>query len=213
MVNTPPPPSLKGFTLVEVLVALAITGLLVSVLMSALFYMFRVQEALRGEVVVREMDLRGKAWFREALAGCMPMEEKTPLAFTGSNREIICESTGAIIPSHLPMPVRITFTLVDAEGGGVTLQYKETRGNDKAGLILNNWLVRDAKFKYVDTEGAELNSWPVPKTNYEALPRMIKLVVKTGQNDEIVWLASLGADPWMPETPNLPPGFTLDMFK
>lgn len=64
-----------GFTLVEMLVALVVTSLLISILMGMLYYMSRVQDSLQGEVVIREAQLRTKAWFSELVANCLPVEK------------------------------------------------------------------------------------------------------------------------------------------
>lgn len=66
-------PHAGGFTLVEILVALAMTGMLVALLMSSLYYGTRVQASLADELQVRERSLRRVDWFASSLQGCMPL--------------------------------------------------------------------------------------------------------------------------------------------
>jgi hypothetical protein len=190
------------------LVAFAVTGMLVSVLMSSLFYIFRVQESVRDEVVVREQELRGRAWFREILSNCLPADDKTPLAFTGSPEEIRCESTGAIVPSPLPVITVITLSLAEQERGGVALRYRE--GDTGEDVDLARWETRDVEFRFIDSDGQEQDHWPPGKTPYEALPRQIRLLFddRGGNRSaamEIPWQVAVRADPWRPEKPVLPP--------
>ena len=201
------------------LVALAITGMLVSVLMSSLFYIFRVQESVRDEVVVREQALRARAWFREILSNCLPVEDKEPLAFKGSAKEITCESTGAIIPAALPIIATIKLSLTEEDQRAV-LNYQEDNGSSsdsEKGFELASWNVRDIEFRFIDSKGEEQDHWPPEKTPYEALPRKIKLRFGNARSmnaeTENPWQVAMKSDPWMPEKQALPPGMTMDMFK
>ena len=73
--------ALHGFTLIEVLIALAITSMVVSVLMSSVFYGVKVQTAIRQELVEREQLLRSKTWFSELLGSCLPADAASGSAF------------------------------------------------------------------------------------------------------------------------------------
>jgi len=203
----------SGFTLVEVLVALAITGMLVSVLASSLFHVLRAQDALHDETITRERQLRERAWFREILAGCLPAERGDAYAFIGDRQEIRCETTGSILPAILPTTVMIQLTLIPKDSG-VTLEYKESDGTN---AVLFSRQQSQAEFRYVDASGAEQERWPPGGANDELLPRQVQLVFTSsamGAGDaEGIWLVAPKADPWPLERPPLPPGMTWDMFK
>lgn len=185
-----------GFTLMEVLVTLAITGLLVAVLVNALYYAFRVESALRDEVVIRENALRVRAWFSETLAGCLPTDNTSASAFSGSELEIRCETTRAIKPGRLPAPARIRFALErDGFSGKTTLLYAE--GETGTATPLDAWDDREAAFRYVDDKGREVDRWPTDRAEPEALPRLVKLVLGKPDTGE-VWVVALDADPWLP---------------
>jgi prepilin-type N-terminal cleavage/methylation domain-containing protein len=202
----------SGFTLVEVLVALAITGMLVSVLMSSLFHIFRVQESLRDETAIRERQLRERAWFREALAGCLPEEAESSYHFQGSRTELQCETSNALLPESLPMTAQIRMALLQ-EDDRVILSYEEN-GDGKAQANLANWKGMSAEFRFIDAAGTARESWTPQDT--EALPRQIWLLLtpaRPGGARPEVWLAAPKSDPWRLERPALPPGMTWDMFK
>lgn len=191
-------PRQRGFTLLEVLVALVMTSLLVAVLVGALYYVFRVQDALRSEVIEREQALRARAWFVDALRGCLPAEAGSKSVFTGSAATIRCETTTALKPRRLPAPERISFSL-RRQGGGPQLDYQEER-DGAAPRTVASWHAGEAYFRYIDDAGEELQDWPPSRAEPETLPRLIKLVVKNAEG-ETAWLAAPGADPWLPPKP------------
>ncbi len=185
-----------GFTLLEVIVALVMTSLLVAILIGALYYVFRVQEMLQGEVVEREAALRARAWFVEVLQGCLPAEAGTPAALVGSAMQLRCETTTPLKPRRLSAPGQVRFGLQRAGDGDFALSYGEEAAT--APLTVAQWKASDAYFRYVDAAGEELAEWPPSRAEPEALPRLIKLVIKAADKTESVWLAAPGADPWLP---------------
>ena len=192
-----------GFTLIEILVALAITGLLISVLVSALFYLFRVQGTLHDEVVSRETSLRGKAWFHDALAACLPAAATSSTAFRGSEVEVACESTLAATPSLGNPPTLVVFRIRREESGTIWLDYAEPQTSAQAPLI--SWQATSAAFGYIDSRGKEHPDWP-PAASTELLPRLIKLTVGAPENPVLTWATAPKADPWPAPSPAIPPG-------
>jgi len=207
-------PGRNGFTLVEVLIALAITSMLISVLMSTLFYIFKVQESLYQETVTREQKLRGWSWFRIAIYGCLPLDENEPRAFKGSSKEVSCESNTAIIPGSRSVPLEISFQISNQNSGLVQLSYNQLNRAQTTPLPIQTWPASQAYFKYTDAAGQDLDQWPPPsRLPYETLPQLVKLFVGPPGNQEVIWIAPIGADPWMPQVQQLPPGLTPEMFK
>jgi len=194
-------PSSRGFTLVEVMIALVITSMLVSVLVSALYYVFRVQDMLRGEVIERESSLRAKAWFIGALRACLPAEKSSESAFSGRALEIRCETMEALEPRRVPVTARIVFALRRAEGNAYALAYAE-QGKDAANPRTIAGLPEgEAAFRFVDANGNELDRWPPDRSETEALPSLIKLSIKNSAAGDTVWLVAPRADPWLPPVP------------
>lgn len=206
------PKANKGFTLMEVLVSLAMASLLVAILMSALYYVFRVEDVLRSEVVEREAALRSMAWFSGALSGCLPAEKTAKSAFVGSEREVRCETTNPVLPHRLPMPVHVTFML-KTERTGVVLDYREIDApegvRETDANTIATWPDKAGVFRYIDDGGQELDHWPPDRSEHEALPRMIKLVLSGRGAVSEVWLVALDADPWLPPKVGNPLGIDL----
>ena len=198
--------SSSGFTLIEVTVALVITSLLVSILVSALYYMFRVQDALRDEVVTRESDLRVKAWFADAVASCLPGDINTGTPFIGSETEIKCETTSALQPTFSGAPSLIVFALKNDQGGRTVLTYQEPARRSAEPHILAEWASAEASFRYVNTMGTETDRWPKDRNDPETLPRLVKLSVTSSDGKSIVWPVAIRNDPWIEQMPKNPFG-------
>lgn len=203
--------SSRGFTLIEVMVALVITSLLVSVLVSALYYMFRVQDSLEREVVTRESDLRAKAWFADAVAGCLPVDMSAGSAFAGSEMEIRCETTAALQPAYSGVPTLVVFAIKRGQGDQMLLTYQEPAQKDSRPRVIAEWSASGASFRYVNIKGMETDRWPKNKTDLETLPRLVRLSVKTPDNFPIIWSVALRNDPWIEPPFKLP--FGMEMLK
>lgn len=202
---------LGGFTLVEVLVALAITGMLVAILMASVFYIFKVQEALRAETQDREVALRGNAWFRDVVAGCLPVEEGD--VFTGTRSELSCETTRMLVPTSLPQvgPVKLS---LESTGSQVSLKYQRLTSGGGEALPVAGWAASSGEFAYVDAKGEVHDAWPTTEAPDELMPQSVRLTVRLVYPEgDMMWLASVQADPWRDEQPQLPPGLNADMFK
>lgn len=185
-----------GFTLVEVLVALVITSLLVSILMGALYYMYRVQDSLRREIVVREDELRSKAWFHEVLAGCLPADSASGAQFVGTARTLSCDSVAPLRPQLVTAPQRVTIALERGKEGENLVTYREQGNTESDSLVIARLPEGEGRFSYIGVQGKEVEQWPQNQNDPETLPRNIRLVVKT-KNQEEVWQVSLRADPWL----------------
>lgn len=205
------PKSCRGFTLIEVMVALVITSLLVSILVSALYYMFRVQDRLGNEVVTREADLRAKAWFTDAVASCLPVDANSGTPFSGSAIEIRCETTAAVQPRDSGVPNLVVFAVQRGDGDRMRLTYQEPAQKESRPHVLTAWPGTEASFHYVNIKGEESDHWPKEKTDPETLPRLVKLSVKTAGTSPFVWAVGMRNDPWLEPVPKNP--FTLELPK
>ena len=149
----------QGFTLVEVLVALVITTLLVSILMGSLYYVFQVQDSLRAEIVNREHELRSQAWFRDVLAGCLPADLESGAQFVGSAQTISCDTNAPLRPQAIQGTERVTLTLRKNKNNENEVTYQEQssqKNNSKAPeptviLVLPSG---DAGFRYLGVTGS-----------------------------------------------------------
>lgn len=206
-----------GFTLIEVLIALAITSMVVAVLMSSVFYGAKVQSSIRDELVAREQTLRGKAWFSQVLSGCLPAEAaavvrpgQAPVntynaAFTGSAKEVVCETLAPIKGARVLPALKVKLSLrqtpsTTGVGGSETQQlvYQQI-GSADAAVVIADLPAGTPAFSFYGTQGVEVEKWPVNVGDTEMLPRRIHLKVKTGANDRpaFEWSVSVSATPWL----------------
>lgn len=197
----------------EVLVALVLTSLLVTILMSSVFYIFKVQDALRREIEEREVALRGQAWFSEVVAGCMPVKKPEDVTrFSGSSEEFACETSRLLAPSKTVRLGAVSFRFAPA-GQALTLEYEHRLGDEPVKVIIGTWSASRAFFEYLDHAGVFHDRWPDSAVADEMLPRGVRLTVEERNGGRTVWFAAPQADPWKEEEPNLPPGLDREMFR
>ena len=190
--------ALHGFTLIEVLIALAITSMVVSVLMSSVFYGVKVQTAIRQELVEREQLLRSKTWFSELLGSCLPADAASGSAFEGGAEEITCDSLMPLQGRKFLTAQRIRLSLRAGTAQNQQLVYRQS-GTDPSGQVIAELPMGVAAFTYVGTNGVEVAKWPVMSNDPETLPRRIRLKVKgaTGEWTDFEWSTSVRASPWL----------------
>jgi prepilin-type N-terminal cleavage/methylation domain-containing protein len=212
-----PLPPRGGFTLIEVLIALAITSMVVAVLMSSVFYGAKVQSSIRDELVAREQILRGKAWFSQVLSACLAAEGpprvrpgQVPVstyvsAFEGSAQEIVCETLAPIkgakvLPS---LKVKVSLRPTPAVNGFTStesqqLVYQQVGSKDEP-VVIADLPSGTPAFSFFGMQGEEQKQWPLMAGDSETLPRRIHLKVKVGASEKPVfeWFVSLNATPWV----------------
>lgn len=197
----------RGFTLVEVLIALAITGMVVSVLMSSVFYAGKVQSAIRSELVDREQLLRSKAWFVELLATCLPADAPSGSAFEGTAKEVVCDTLMPLQGSKFLGPQRVKLALKSGPAQNLQLMYSVVGSSSEAQLIAD-LPYSSGRFAYVGVNGLEVPKWPTQFNDPQTLPRRIHLTLGAGSAivDETVWAVGLQASPWLEPKAAIPFG-------
>jgi prepilin-type N-terminal cleavage/methylation domain-containing protein len=188
----------RGFTLVEMLVAMAITSLLVMLLMGFLYYVFRIEQAVRLEADKREPDLRSAAWLRDAISGCLPVAAEDPSgsAFSGGPNEMRCETTLPLSAQSPRTPARIALTIKKSEAEtGTKLVYQDDEGVGPVDLLLSAY--PGLTFAYIGSSGKQVDRWPLQGQAEERLPRIVQLIAMDGDKSHIVAMFSPWADPWL----------------
>ena len=200
-----------GFTLVEILVALAMTGMLVALLMSSLYYGTRVQASLADELQVRERSLRRVDWFASSLQGCMPLAPKTGAAMVATATEITCMTVSPLQARAQPSPQRIRWTLRKSENDPriAELTYKDLDDSSSSELVVESFPASQARFAYVGVNGQEVLTWPLTAQSPETLPRLIYMVLEDGRTAQVAWVTALLADPWLEQEAQNPFGLEL----
>ena len=197
-----------GFTLIEVLIALAITGMVVSVLMSSVFYGAKVQSGIRQELVDREQLLRGKAWFAEVLATCLPADAASGSAFEGTAQQIVCDTLMPLQGSKVLGAQRVRLALRKPPGqSGLQLVYAPLRGNLEP-QVLTELPFGEGQFCFIAVDAKRASKWPQQINDPETLPARIELALKDSGSPTVqtLWTVSLRATPWLEPKPRLPFG-------
>ena len=199
-----------GFTLVEVLIALAITGMVVSVLMSSVFYGAKVQSGIRQELVEREQLLRGKAWFTEVLASCLPADAPSGSAFEGTSQQVVCDTLMPLQGNRVLGSQRVKLALKpSATGQGMQLVYSPLTSNFPP-AVLSHFASKEGQFTFIAANGKASAKWPLQINDPETLPARIELKLKLKGEDgaatDSVWTVSLRASPWLEPKARLPFG-------
>ena len=198
-----------GFTLIEVLIALAITGMVVSVLMSSVFYGAKVQSGIRQELVDREQLLRGKAWFAEVLSTCLPADVASGSAFEGTSQQIICDTLMPLQGGKVMGSQRIKIALKVSTGQGLKIIYSPLVGAAEP-LVLSELPFSEGHFSFIAADGKLAPKWPLQINDPETLPARIELDLKDASNPLSIalWTVSLRATPWLEPKARLPFGST-----
>ncbi len=188
----------RGFTLIEVLIALAITGMVVSVLMTSVFYAGKVQSSIRSELVDREQLLRSKAWFVELLSTCLPADTASGSAFEGTAQAVVCETLMPLQGRKFLSAQRVKLALKSGPAQNLQLMYSVVGSSSEAQLIAD-LPYSSGQLTYLGSDGLEAPKWPPQLNDPETLPRRILLKLKAGPEsaNDAVWVVGLHATPWL----------------
>jgi len=190
-----------GFTLVEMLVVLILTGLITGILFQALNQVFHLQTQAGGEMDRLRQQAMLSDWFRQVIQGVQPDYEDGKNKFKASSRRITALTTGPLSGAQgslAPFTLGLEF---DNRRGETLLRYGE--GDDAT--VLMAWPGDSGQFVFLDANNAEHGEWPPPMAKQpSAVPAAVRL---EGRRDGQPWtlLAS-------PAGPALPPTHFRDLF-
>ncbi|MFT4170925.1 MAG: prepilin-type N-terminal cleavage/methylation domain-containing protein [Rhodocyclaceae bacterium] len=182
-----------GFTLVEVLVALAITSLLMSLLMGANFYILQIQEKLADEVRTGEQAMRDRLWFRHIVAGLQPMDKDSADAFVGSPEAFRGWVARPLEAGIHVAPARVELALIKDDDGVVALRYTAHGVQHD----LARWPASRARFTYHSRDGKIHDTWTAFSQPVERIPSAIGVVIESSDGERPRWYARVDAHPWL----------------
>lgn len=181
----------KGFTLIEMLVTLAIVALVTGILAQAMSQLARIETLLeQGQLQGLGQAVRGE-WVRDALVSLLPGEPGSDERFQGSSTEL--QGLSAEVP-RWPTPGLATLRLrlhYDAAAGATALQViGNAVGQDNAQVTaLMTWPGRTGRFRYLDESGEWQDAWPpLSLKTAPALP--LAVLLETGLPEMRVLLAA-----------------------
>lgn len=146
----------RGFTLVEMLVTLALVALVGSLLWQALATVAQLENRLARTRTLSNDDLLRRAWVEQALAGVMTGPQGDPLRFDGRAGQLSAYTTMPPRPGSLG-PERVTLELQKLPEGWHLLA---RLAGAEAPLELWQWRGDEARFEYLDAQGRWHDAWP-----------------------------------------------------
>ncbi len=162
----------RGFTLVEMLVTLALVALVSSLLWQALATVAQLEGQLARTRSLSNDDLLRRAWVEQALAGTMTGPEGDPVRFSGRATGLGTYTTMPPWPGSLG-PEWMTLEL-ERSGDGQRLIAR--RPGSELPLELWRWAGAEGRFDYLDTGGSWHEVWPPPNAaRSEPLPAAVRL--------------------------------------
>jgi prepilin-type N-terminal cleavage/methylation domain-containing protein len=161
----------RGFTLVEMLVTLAIVALVSSLLWQALATVAQLESLLARTRALSSDDQLRRAWVEQALGGTMTGPQGDPVRFTGHGTRLSTYTTMPPWPGSLG-PELMTLEL-ERSGDGQRLIAR--RPGTEAALELWRWAGWDGSFDYLDATGRWQEVWPPPNAPPATQPSAIRL--------------------------------------
>ncbi len=175
-------PGQHGFTLVEMLVVLILTGLISGILFQALHQALRLQSHVGTEMDNMRQSAMLSDWFRQVIEGTQPDYADGKHKFKATARRIQALTTNPLTADQgalAPFTLELQF---DNRRGETLLRYGEGAGAQ----VLLSWPGDYGQFVFLDTDNAEHDSWPPPMPKKPAqLPAAIRL---EGQRDSQPWI-------------------------
>lgn len=185
-----------GFTLLEILVVLAITGLITSLLFQGLGQILGMRERFAGQSDNLHGDVVPEYWFRSSISGLLPdypptTEEKFFQSdkiriFEGSDRRFSGLSLTALeTPAGMPAPL---MWRIRSQNGGAVLEYSTLKENF---WPVFTWRGGYGSFLYQDKSGDWYSRWPpLGKESPAQLPQAVMLSTSR-RNQPLLWIAPI----------------------
>jgi prepilin-type N-terminal cleavage/methylation domain-containing protein len=162
----------RGFTLVEMLVTLALVALVSSLLWQALATVAQLEGQLARTRTLSNDDQLRRAWVEQALAGTMTGPQGDPVRFGGGAMRLSTYTTMPPWPGSLGPELMV----LDLERNGDGQRLIARRPGTELPLELWRWKGGEGRFDYLDAGGNWHEVWPPPiaaRTN--PLPAAIRL--------------------------------------
>jgi len=175
---------IAGFTLVEMLMTLAIVAMISGLLWQAMQQAFRVERMLQSSGGEGQMRMIRREWVRSLLESALPDYLGAPEQFRGDANSVILTS------SEMP-------DLAGFDAGWVQLVFERDPGTGRHRLvarsiatkaerdawqdralgeaILLQWFGPPPRISYLDAEGQWHDAWPLPNARVQRLPVAVLL--------------------------------------
>lgn len=165
-----------GFTLIEILVVLIMTGMVSGILFQALERAYRLQERFGTELFSAQQGQMATDWYRQTIQGLRPDYPDGKSLFKGSGKEL-SGLTDISLGQNLGVPTPVSWRIRQNQISGHTeLVYIE--GQQQTQILA--WPSNEAHFVYMDDKQAPHDLWPPPLGAWPQLPQQIHLITHDG---------------------------------
>lgn len=183
----------RGFTLIEILVVLVITGFIVTILLQSLHQVFRLQTHFGSEIFHTQSGAMYTDWFRQSINGLMPDYADGKQKFSGERRKM-SGLTLSPLDQESGVPASFVWRLeFDPHSGQTGLYYGDAR-ETRPSLPVLFWPGDSGRFIYIDAENEPHDSWPPFLGKWPQLPRAIYLESGAAEQLRLIVAAPLAAD-------------------
>lgn len=155
-----------GFTLVEMLVTLALMAMIASVLWQAMQQIVRVERLLQRSGVDGQLDLVRREWVRSLLQSALVEQIGGTRQFVGDGQQLrLASSEGIALPGLKSQAVQLRF-----EGDAATRRQRLLIVDARATEAITTqefrpvellaWTGTEGHFRYLDADGTWQEQWP-----------------------------------------------------
>ncbi len=187
-------PLQTGFTLIEVLVVLIMTGTITGLLFQALERAYRLQDRFGAELFGAQQGQMATDWYRQTVQGLRTDYPDGKNLFKGSEQEFSGLSDNSLGgQSGAPTPIRWQIRK-DLRSGLIELVYS---AQDKDTPIFS-WQTKAARFAYIDDQQTAHDAWPPPLGRWPQMPKQIQLITLGGNGIDPVTIIAAPMSTAMP---------------
>ncbi|WP_457445562.1 prepilin-type N-terminal cleavage/methylation domain-containing protein [Roseateles sp. P5_E4] len=161
----------RGFTLVEMLVTLALMAMISSLLWQALQQVLRVEQLLQRSGVDGQLDVVRREWLRSLIQASLVEQSGAPQQLQGDSRQLTVASAEALgLPGMQAAKLLIRFES-DASSGRQRLMLAEAPATDAFAQGLRTpaapvevlaWQGKPGAVRFLDASGQWFEQWPPP---------------------------------------------------
>ena len=180
----------RGFTLVEILVVLVLTGFIVTILLQSLHQVFRLQTQFGSEIFNSQNGAMYADWFRQSINGIMPDDARGKLKFRGEPRRMTGLTLSPLDREAGTLTSFVWRFAYDSRTGITALQYGDT--DEKPATRVVEWNGDSGRFIYVDADNEVHDSWPPFLGKWPQLPSAIYLQSGTPDQPGLIVAAPRG---------------------
>lgn len=184
-----------GFTLLETLIAALLIVLAVSLLMTALVQINRIQGRIADLVERRTHTDLGLLWWRELIAGIHPAGVANPGAFRGEARRFSGISIAGPTAQAPGRALPFSLSVIDEPGAGEAVLRYAAGGRQ---IELLRLPADRVLFAYLDGDGGVHDEWPPRSVEAPEVPVAVRMTVEREGRRRMLFAASGGPTRTLP---------------